>query len=292
MSKTRSNIPSHEILHEDDFLEDGTVIHATTEEEWGTIFTSTGEKVIEPIQEKVKTPPVEAKAFDEEEYFAKLRAKGTQMATSILSEARQEAESLLSTARQEAKNIAEQAKTNGHAEGYAAGHAEGTTKGHEEAYQHSLEETKEELDALRSNMADSVAAVVSAIEGETESIYTDWRDDIIAVCRLAVEKISAVQLEEERVASLTTLLNEAIATLKKDRRLLITVNPEDEPVIADILDSTKAKYPDITMWDVRPNAEISPGGLVVESEYSLAESLVESRKAAVTTILSHLTLSK
>lgn len=277
-----------------DMLNDGSVIRVTTEEKWGTIFTSTGEKTIEPIPPAGQriAPPVEAASFNEEEYFEKLRSKATKMAGQILAEAREQAEALVQEARAQSGNIQAQAQTQGYNEGFAKGHEEGSTKGYDEAYQRSLDETKEELDMLRSNMADSVSAVVSAIEEQTDSIYDSWRDDLIAVCKLAVEKIAAVQLNEERAASLTGLLNEAIGTLKKDRRLIISVNPEDEPVISDIIESTRAKYPDITSWDVRPNPEITPGGLVMESEYSLAESLVESRQAAVNTVLSHLTLSK
>lgn len=273
-------------------LGDGAVILATTDEEWGTIFTPTGEKTIKPVSPPKDSQTAGKKPFDEEDYLNKLRAKATDMALQILSEARQKAASLVQEAQEQRQNTLEEAKTQGYNEGFAKGHEEGMTKGHEEAYQHSLDEAREELDALRSNMADSVSAVIAAIEGQTGVIYDNWRDDIIAVSKLAVEKIAAVQLDEERVASLTTLLNDAVSTLKKDRRLVIMVSPDDEAVIADILETTKAKYPDITTWEVRGNPDITPGGLVMESEYSLAESLVESRKAAVNTVLSHLTLSR
>lgn len=292
--------------HDNKALNDGTVIHVTTDEKWGTIFTSTGEKTIKSVsppsgscgasgkQAALGPHPGSANpgAFNEEDYFEKVRAKATSMASQILADARTNAEALMHEAQTQSQNILTEAHTQGYNEGFAKGHEEGSAKGYDEAYQRSLDETKEELDALRSNMADSVSAVVSAIEEQTDSIYESWRNDIVAVCKLAVEKISAVQLSEERATSLSALLSEAIATLKKDRRLVIFVNPEDEPVISDIIESTKAKYPDITTWDVRPNADITPGGLVMESEYSLAESLVESRQAAVNTVLSHLTLSK
>ena len=280
---------------ETDILNDGTVIRVTTDEKWGTIFTSTGEKIIEAVAPKGEAPKLtasEISTFNEEDYFEKLRTKAASMVSQILADARDQAEALVQEAQTHSHAIRAEAQSQGHEEGFAKGQEEGSAKGYDEAYQRSLDETKEELDALRSNMADSVSAVVSAIDEQTESIYHNWREDIVAVCKLAVEKIAAMQLSEERAASLATLFNEAVSALKKDRRLVIFVNPDDEPVISDIIESTKAKYPDITTWDVRPNAEITPGGLVIESEYSLAESLVESRQAAVNTVLSHLTLTK
>lgn len=274
-------------------LDDGSVLRVATQEKWGTIFTSSGEKTIEPVTQET-IPAVESKDFDEKDYFDKIRAKATALATQILAEARADAEAVVAEAQQKAQDlrqtIHEEARTLGFEEGYTKGYEEGSAKGHEEAYQSSLDESKEELEALRTNMADSVSVVIHAINEQTSAIFNRWREDILAVCRLAVEKITAVQLHEERAASLKTLINEAVATLHKDRRLVITVNPEDEAVIADILDSTKTRYPDIAVWEVRPNPEITPGGLVIESEFSLAESLVESRKAAVNSIFAHLTL--
>ena len=50
------------------------------------------------------------------------------------------------------------------------------------------------------------------------------------------------------------------------------------------------KFPDIQSWRVKADAGISPGGMVLESESSLAEGRVESRRAAVEEVLRHLTL--
>jgi flagellar assembly protein FliH len=196
---------------------------------------------------------------DEAEYLERVKVKAEQMDEVIIAEAKTQAEQIREQARQE---------------GYTSG----------------LAEAQGELDAFRAAMADSVSAVLSAIEGQCSHIFEQWREDIVGVARLAVERITAVELSERRRDVLEGLLLEAVALLEKRRELTIRVNPEDEPVIEDIIKITKERFDDVRSWRVKSDASITPGGLVVESESSLAEGRVESRIAAVDQILSHLTL--
>jgi len=174
----------------------------------------------------------------------------------------------------EAKTQAEQIREQARQEGYASG----------------LDDAQGELEAFRAAMTDSVSSVLNAIEGQCSHIFAQWREDIIGVARLAVERITAVELSERRREVLEGLLLETIALLEKRRELTIRVNPEDEPVIEDIIKMTKERFDDVRSWRVRGDASITPGGLVVESESSLAEGRLESRIAAVDQVLSHLTL--
>ena len=87
---------------ESDILNDGTVLRVTTDEKWGTIFTSTGEKIIEAVTPKGEAPKLtasEISTFNEEDYFEKLRAKATSMASQILADARAQAETLVQEAQ-------------------------------------------------------------------------------------------------------------------------------------------------------------------------------------------------
>lgn len=253
-----------------------------TENNYGTIFSPGGEAKIGAYENQDKSSLYDPEVKD---YLNRVRNKAIAKATSILKEAKQDADRLKEEAEklhQEAEKFAEEAQI----AGYDKGYSEGLEKGHQDA----MEEAKDELEALRTGMADSTSAVLSAIEGQCTHIFDSWRDDILSVCRIAVEKISSIELKEERVEILSSLIKDSVIMLEKNRQLLIRVNPEDEVVIADIIESVRSRYPDIQSWDVRPDESISPGGLIVESEYSLAESLVESRRAAVDQILSHLSL--
>lgn len=224
--------------------------------EWGTIFSGGREHSLGGIEHARSTAWTPE---DEEAYLKRIKEKASQMAASILDEAKTEAEAI----RQGA---------------------------HQEGYDKGLAEAQAELETFQNGMADSVNAVLSAIEGQCSQIFNQWRDDLIGVSRLAVEKITTLELSQQNAAIMASLLGEAIAVLETRRELVIRVNPEDEPVITDIVAMTQNKYPDVKSWRVKSDPTVTPGGMVLESESSLAEGRVESRKAAVEEVLSHLTL--
>ena len=271
----------------------GTSQGAAVEETWGTIFTPNGESTLHSF-ERAKTTQ-----WTQEEvaaYLGKVKSRAIEMASAVISEAKTEAATILSQAeavkteaaaclgkaKSDAVAIAEEARKEAYEKGYA--------QGHEEAYAKTLADADEELQTLRLNMADAVSGVLASIEGQCAHIFSVWREDLIAVCRLAVEQTVPVILSEERANLLATLFTQSVASLEKHRRFVIRVNPEDEPVISDIIETTKAKYTDVSIWQVQADPLIEPGGLIVENESSLAESRVSSRRAAVDSVLDHLTL--
>jgi len=224
--------------------------------EWGTVFSLGREQALKGFDLAHSTTWTEK---DEAAYLERVRGKAEQIAAGIISEAKTQAEQIREEARQD-----------------------GYTKG--------LAEAQGELEAFRAAMADSVSAVLSAIEGQCSHIFTQWREDIVGVARLAVERITTVELAERRGSVLEGLLLEAVALLEKRRELVIRVNPDDEPVIGDIVKTTRERFDDVRSWRVKADAAITPGGMVVESESSLAEGRMESRIAAVDQILVSLTL--
>ncbi len=224
--------------------------------EWGTIYSQGREHTLGGIEHARSTAWTPE---DEEAYLARIKEKATNMAASLVEQAKLDAEGIRRAA-------------------------------HEEGYNKGLADAQTELENFQSGMADSVAAVLSAIEGQCSNLFAQWREELTGVARLAVEKITSLELEERNAAVLESLLNEAVGILEKRRELVIRVNPEDEPVITDIIGATQAKYPDVRAWRVRADGGILAGGMVVESESSLAEGRVESRRAAVEEVLAQMRL--
>lgn len=224
--------------------------------EWGTIFSLGREHSLRGLEHSRSTA---WNGKDEEAYLERVRVRAEQMAAGIVAEAKSRAEHIQAQARRD---------------GYEAG----------------LAEAQGELDSFRQAMADSVSAVLGAIEGQCSHIFAQWREDIVGVARLAVERVTAVELSEKRREVLEGLLLEAVALLEKRRELVIRVNPEDEPVIGDIIRITRERFDDVQSWRVKGDASVTPGGMLVESESSLAEGRLESRIAAVDHILGNLTL--
>ena len=177
---------------------------------------------------------------------------------------------ILSEANAEAERIREKAGR----DGYAAG----------------LEQARRELEEFRTGLSESVHAVLSAIEGQCSQIFDQWRGDLTALARLAVERVTDLEMTERRREMLEALLVEATGLLEKRRDLVIRVSPEDETVIADIVEMTRERFADVRSWRVKADPDLAAGGLTVESESSLAEGRAESRRAAVDEVLRRLTL--
>ncbi|MDL2316016.1 hypothetical protein LJC59_02925 [Desulfovibrio sp. OttesenSCG-928-A18] len=223
---------------------------------WGTIFAGGREHSLGGIEHARSTAWTPA---DEAAYLDRVRQKAGRMAEDILAQAGKEAEAIRERAREQ---------------GYNAG----------------IEDAGQEIDQFRAGMAEAVSAVLGAIEGQCSNIFRQWREDLLAVARLSVERVTGLELSERRGEMLRVLLSEAVSMLEKRRELVIRVNPEDEPMLEDIIGLTRERFPDVGMWRVRGDASISPGGMVVESESSLAEGRLESRIVAVQAVLESLSL--
>ena len=260
---------------------------------WGTIFTPHGETSLQSVDNAKSAQWTQGEV---EAYLERVKTRATAMASTIISEARDEASRLLAQAEEtRAKTDAFRVESEANAvviaeKAHAEAYEKGYTEGHDAAYAKTLADADDELQALRSNMADAVSGVLTSIEGQCAHIFSTWREDLIAICRLSVEKMVPVLLDSKRASLLEALFLQSVASLERNRLFVIRVHPDDAPVISDIIESTRAKYPEITSWQVQADMQLNPGDLVVESESSLAESRIESRKAAVDTILDHLTL--
>ena len=221
---------------------------------WGTIFMGPGpmgETTLEGVSGAQNSG---WDAATEALYLERVRAKATTLAQDILERARAEADSLRAQAR-------------------AQGHEEGLTQ------------ARQELDEFRANMGDSASAVLRAIEAQSGSVLADWKDDLVAILRLAVTRITGLTLADDRAAVLQTLYLDAVKRFDDHRRLTIYVNPEDEAAVADIILAAKERVPGLEAWSVKPDPDLAPGGLRIESASSLADNSLAAREKAVNDIL-------
>lgn len=196
---------------------------------------------------------------DQADYLERVRLK-----------AEEKARDILQAAQAEAKDIRESAYNEGYAEG--------------------VRQAETELAELRSSMGDTVHAVLETIQAQAASVYAAWREDLAALVRLAVEKGLGLTLAEERGRVLEALFEQAVAGLESARRLVVRCNPEDAGAVEDIIAMSREKFPEMTAWKVRGDASIQPGGILVESESSLADNTLESRLAAINKALEGLSV--
>ncbi len=223
---------------------------------WGTVYMGTTVFNLDSVEGEKNLNWTEA---DEAAYLARIKQKAAAMATDLVEDARREAESVRETARQE---------------GYNAGMAQ----------------AEQEIEDFQNAVSGSVSAVLSAIERQCSAIFAAWRNDLVALLRIAAEKTAGMPLVEDKARLLEEIYTQSVAALENRRNLVIRVNPDDEPAIADIVGMTQARFTDLKAWSVKADPAIQPGGLIVESDDSLADNRLEKRAALVNEVLQHLTL--
>lgn len=196
---------------------------------------------------------------DEAAYLSRVKQKAAEMAASIVDEA-----------RCESARIREQAR--------------------EEGYREGMEQAGQEINEFQDAVGGSVSAVLAAIQGQCSSIFANWREELVSLLRLAAEKAVGMPLAEDKARLLEEVYTRSVTALENRRNLIIRVNPDDEPAIADIVAMTQARFPDLKAWSVKADPAITSGGLIVESDDSLADNRVEKRAALVNEVLKNLSL--
>ncbi|SBV91913.1 conserved hypothetical protein [uncultured delta proteobacterium] len=223
---------------------------------WGTVYMGTNAFSLDSVEGEKSQNWTEA---DEAAYLARVKQKATEMAAGLVDDARREADSIREAA---------------HQEGYNAGMAQ----------------AEQEIEDFQNAVSGSVQAVLSAIEGQCSAIFANWRSDLVTLLRLAAEKAVGMPLVDDRARLLEEVYTQSVAALENRRNLVVRVNPEDEPAIADIVAMTQARFTDLKAWSVKADPKIQPGGLIVESDDSLADNRVEKRAALVNEVLKNLAL--
>ena len=226
---------------------------------WGTIFMGP-ERMRETSLaslENTKSGPTWGDDT-EAEYFERIKAKATQKAVQIIAEAQADADSMLLQAQQQ-------------------------------GYEQGIAQAQAELDEFRQAAGDTAAAVLSAIESQGQTITTAWEKELTQLLQVAVEAGIGYELSENRAALINATFHSAIQELAAEQRAVVWVNPEDEPVVADIINAAGQYLSE--RFQTKGDSNLSPGSIVLESNLGRLENTMEHRRALVNKILTELSLA-
>lgn len=239
------------------------------------------------------------------EYLERVRERATERARGILGEAYQERQKILDEAREEAGRIVEEArqqrrnvdnllaraetiKTEAAAVRAEADrlHAEARSEG----YEAGLAQAGDELDAFRGAMGESVAALLAALQQQCAQIFDAWREELVELFRVCVEKGTGWVLDDQHAAVLESLVMEAVRQLEDRRAVHLRVHPDDEAAVADMFAAARERMPGLGQWVVTGDPSIALGGLIVEGKGGTVDSRLELHRELVDTVLGQLTL--
>lgn len=192
-----------------------------------------------------------------EEYLERVRAKATEAAKEIKILAELEAEALRATAQHE-------------------------------GYQEGLARAQADIDAHTQAMTAEIENMLTQLGSYGATLFEDRRQDLIALIRLAVEKTLAVEMSEQRAASLEALMREALERLDSQRQLAIKCAPEDEGDLKAFIEGIQANNPSLKYWSVKGDPSLTQGGMVVEAAEGKVDNSISSRWQGVEPIFDRL----
>ncbi len=274
---------------------------------WGTIFLdATRESSLSRIDAMQAASRQEQwNKKTQQDYLEKVRQKAIDRAKEILGEAYTERQNILAEAEHEAERIRQEARAAQqaaeeirnqsqelrHAVQVELDDAQHIKEGaHEEGFQAGLAQAQEELQNFRAAMGSSVAGVLRVIEGQTLHLFCAWRAELVDLLRVCVEKGTSIVLNEERKSVLEGMMLKAVRNLDQRRSVVLRVNPEDEPVVTDLIAAAKESNPELGQWDVSSDLTLQPGDIIAESSTGTVDSRLDLFREMVENIIQHLSL--
>ncbi len=192
-----------------------------------------------------------------DEYLERVKAKAREAAKEIKMFAELEAEALRTTARHE-------------------------------GYQEGLAQAQADVDAHTQAMSAEVEKLLGQLGAQGKTIFNERRSDVMCLIRLAVKKALAVEMSEQRAASLENLMVEALERLDSQRNLTIKCDPADAEDLTAFIASIQERNPSLKYWTVKGDPSLTDGGVLVEGEECKVDNTVASRWKGVEPILERL----
>jgi len=175
-----------------------------------------------------------------------------EQAAAIIAEAHDQAEELLAKARQEGEALRQQAME----------------QGKEEGWQHA-----------QAQWAEKIAALTTVIETAT----TEKKRAIIAAEELMLELVLAIsarilkRLPELDPEYLRGQLEAVVEKVMDSEQGILYVNPQSAMAVNGWLDEIIASHPTLRKLKVQPDSSLSPGSVILETQYGRVEAIVEEQ---------------
>ncbi|WP_207062430.1 flagellar assembly protein FliH [Motiliproteus sp. SC1-56] len=176
---------------------------------------------------------------------------------------------------EELEKIRQDARDEGHEQGYREGreegHQAGLATGRDEGYQAGLSQAQGEIDALKAQLAGLIQALEQPLaeqRGELEQVLV----------HLATEAARAVVNRE--LNTRPELFRQAVeaamdALPPSEQGLTFIVHPDDAPLLKEIQDRERSD------WEIYADSDVARGGLRVKGRHSYLDFTRERRFAEV-----------
>ena len=190
----------------------------------------------------------------------------------VREKAKTKASEVINNAMAEARKIRQKARDKGHREG--------------------MDLAEEEIRAVKDDLTSNVGKIFSNLKKEKKKIWEEHRQDMVFVLKASVERILGIEIQENRLRILESLLDQSLDLVESSKELTLTVSKDDLEIINELLDRAREKHPIVNNCRVKSSKKIKKGGLILENGNGVVDNTLDSRYEQVKKIVEQISLSE
>lgn len=155
----------------------------------------------------------------------------------------------------------------------------------QQAAEHSVQQRVEQLANMLVNqqvetLMPSLEKTLAHIQEARHDWLAHWENQAVALITAIAGRVIRRELKETPDITLT-LLKEALELAAGNPRLRIRMNPADHESLGDAARGLIDKFTTLASVEFLADAEISPGGCVVETEHGIIDQQIETQLARI-----------
>ena len=201
----------------------------------------------------------------------------------IVTSAQSEARWLLGQAKQECRRLREKTLREARQEGFKTGYAEGAVAGRDEA----LAEAKEQFDQQHAYLADSMAAVIEALDRDKQDLLIEAGRDLLEFAVALAAKVTHSVARTNPQAAVANV-EQALRLVGNKTDLTVRVHPSDAETLRNFAAEAAERVTNSQHLTVQEDESIAPGGAVVNTDWPTAgqiDARIETQLEQITTLL-------
>ena len=196
----------------------------------------------------------------------------SQEAKRIIAEARAEADRIVAEATEKADAMIAGASDRGFNIGKETGLTEGREQGREEAHREAMEEFSEQFQSV----TDSWTEALSGWESDRNAMLLAAREDVLTFAVTMAKKV-VVRLTRLDGRIIQDQLAETLSLLSRQSSLRIVINPEDRPIVEEIMPALLEHLAHCEHAEIENDASVTRGGCIVRTCDGLIDATIEKQ---------------
>lgn len=195
--------------------------------------------------------------------------------------AEKQANKVVEDAAKERARILEGATELGRKEGFERGREEGVKAGREEGRKAAIAEFQARLGELEK----SWTRALESFENSRRRMLIDAERDVLVLALEIAGRIVRRSINTDP-AAVSEQLAGVLALVTRPTRLVVRVNPEDEPLLRDALPALADRFPKAEHVELKSDASLTRGSCIaITAGGGVIDSTIETQLARITEVL-------